>query len=201
MITDFEIEEAEEQPGDARSLPQYETEFTNAKIFLQKASTDTGENLYDHLSETLNKILAERPQNVIDFFEDFSRKIKEKRFRPHTDHLEDIYVAPNSLALAQKMMPLLKPLPASEPSTMDPADLELADMSQNNLLELLYYFEQCGLGLPRKEMFFVMLSIKKLSNTEPISSISPFFETAFLEIENKKLTVPIKFNSKGSTIV
>lgn len=58
----------------------------------------------------LNKILAERPENVIDFFEEYSRKVKEKRFKPLTDHLEDIYVAPGRYEMAMKLMPLLKAL-------------------------------------------------------------------------------------------
>lgn len=56
----------------------------------------------------LNKIIAERPENVIDFFEEYSRKVKEKRFKPLTDHLEDIYVPPGRYEMATKLMPLLK---------------------------------------------------------------------------------------------
>lgn len=66
---------------------------------------------------------------------------------------------------------MFQPPPPDEPSTVDPEDLEFADMSKNNMLELLYYLEHCGLGLPRPEMFFIMLSIRKLILTEPISSI------------------------------
>lgn len=65
---------------------------------------------YDHLTEVLNKILAERPENVIDFFEEYSRKVKEKRFRPMTDHLEDIYIPPEQYEMAKKLMTFLKVL-------------------------------------------------------------------------------------------
>lgn len=65
---------------------------------------------YDHLTEVLNKILAERPENVIDFFEEYSRKVKEKRFRPMTDHLEDVYIPPQQYEMAKKLMTLLKVL-------------------------------------------------------------------------------------------
>lgn len=63
---------------------------------------------YDHLTDVLNKILAERPENVIDFFEEYSRKVKEKRFKPMTDHLEDIFVPPGRYVMANKLLPLLK---------------------------------------------------------------------------------------------
>lgn len=56
----------------------------------------------------LNKILAERPTDVVDFFEEYSRKIKERRYRPLTDHLEDIYVIPARYELANNIIPMLK---------------------------------------------------------------------------------------------
>ncbi|CAG9772460.1 unnamed protein product [Ceutorhynchus assimilis] len=152
-------------------LPDKETEFVSAKTFLQTASTETGANLYDHLAELLDKILAERPQNVIDLFEDYSRKVKEQRFKPSTDHLEDIYVSPGAYELADRMLRALRPLPNKPPSTLDPDDLETSDMSKNNLLEMLFYLEQAGLGLPRHEMAYVMLSMRRLANTQPIASI------------------------------
>lgn len=63
---------------------------------------------YDHLSEVLNKILAERPENVIDFFEEYSRKVKEQRYKPLTDHLKDIYICPMQYEYTKKIMPYLK---------------------------------------------------------------------------------------------
>lgn len=153
------------------ALPDHEAEFFNAKTFLQTASGNTGDNLYDHLTELLNRILAERPENVIDFFEEYSRKVKERRYRPLTDHVEDLYVPPAAFHLASNMLSALRPLPPPAPSTLDPEDLQLADMSRNNLLELLYHLEQVGLGLPRPEMLFVMLSMRQLVASRPIASI------------------------------
>lgn len=45
---------------------------------------------------------------MIDFFEEYSRKVKEKRFKPQTDHLEDIYVPKARYELARKILPLMK---------------------------------------------------------------------------------------------
>lgn len=44
-------------------------------------------------------------------------------------------------------------------------------MSNNNLLELLFYLEHSGLGLPKTEMYCLTMSIKKLIRTEPIISV------------------------------
>ncbi|KAL3287099.1 hypothetical protein HHI36_001583 [Cryptolaemus montrouzieri] len=171
MIYDYEPTEGEGEGEHEGSSLNPDTEYVHAKAFLQKASSATGENLYDHLSDVLNKILSERPENIIDFFEEYSRKVKERRFKSGLDHLEDIYVPKARYELSTKMMQLFKPIKLEEPSTMDPADLELADMTQNNMLQLLFFLEQAGLGVPRTEMFTLMVAIKRLIQTEPISSI------------------------------
>lgn len=54
---------------------------------------------------------------------------------------------------------------------MDPEDEDLADMTKNDMLQLCYFFEQAGLGLPRSEMFCIMLSMRKLIREEPIATI------------------------------
>lgn len=36
---------------------------------------------YDHLVDIIKKIIVERPKNVIDYFEDFSRRIRQERYR------------------------------------------------------------------------------------------------------------------------
>ncbi|KAF5307476.1 hypothetical protein FQR65_LT06831 [Abscondita terminalis] len=176
MIYDYDELQPEDQelPQSAVaivSVPDAESEFITAKMFLQTCSTETGDNLYDHLTDVLNKILAERPQNVIDFFEEYSRKVKEKRFKPLNDHLEDIYVSPKRYMLSKKIMPLLRAPTVKILSTADPEDEQICDMSRNNMLQLCYFFEQSGFGLPRHEMFILMLSMRKLIKKEPIAEI------------------------------
>ena len=39
------------------------------------------------MSEILNKVLSERPNNVIEFFEQYSRRIMEDRLRTKSHHL------------------------------------------------------------------------------------------------------------------
>ncbi|XP_044755603.1 radial spoke head protein 4 homolog A [Coccinella septempunctata] len=170
MIYDYEPAEGEEE-GEAAGSLNADSEYVHAKAFLQKASAATGENLYDHLSDVLNKILSERPQNVIDFFEEYSRKVKERRFKSGLDHLEDVYVSKGRYVLSTKLMELLKPIQTEEQTTMDPADLELADMTQNDMLQLLFYFEHAGLGLPKNDMFCLTVAMKKLVHSEPIAFI------------------------------
>ncbi|KAF5283948.1 hypothetical protein FQA39_LY17189 [Lamprigera yunnana] len=169
MICDYD----EVPPEETETLtiePDAETELISAKMFLQQCSSLSGDNLYDHLTDVLNKILAERPENVIDFFEEYSRKVKEKRFKPLNNHLEEVYVAPRKYTLAQKVVLLFKYQHENLP-ILSPEDEELVDMSKVDMLRLSYFFEQAGLGLPRTEMFSILLSLKKLIRTEPIKSI------------------------------
>ncbi|KAJ8979717.1 hypothetical protein NQ317_015541 [Molorchus minor] len=148
MISNYDVHHNEDDQASAVEVPNYEKNSTMPRRSFKWPVR------YDHLTEVLNKILAERPENIVDFFEEYSRKVKERRFKPLTDHLEDIYVPPGRYDQSKKLMPLLKALPPAEPSTVDPEDLEMADMSSNNLLELNYYLEYCGIGLPRIEIFW-----------------------------------------------
>lgn len=43
MMLDYELQH---EDAEQVAVPNYESEFINAKIFLQKASTYTGDNLY-----------------------------------------------------------------------------------------------------------------------------------------------------------
>lgn len=63
---------------------------------------------YDHLTEVLAKILTERPKNAVDIFEEFSRKVKEERFKIKSSHLRDVYVPPTQFEHAKKIINLFK---------------------------------------------------------------------------------------------
>ncbi|KAK5648877.1 hypothetical protein RI129_003769 [Pyrocoelia pectoralis] len=166
MICDDD-EEPQTEDNSSSNLPDTEKEVTAAKLFMQQCSSFTGDNLYDHLSEVLNKILSERPEDVVDFFEEYSRKVKEKRFKTKIDHLEDMFIPPEQYNRAYKIMPLFK-----KPDNLPESEEEiLADMTRNDMLQLSYFFEQSGLGLPKNEMFALLLSMRKLIKTEPVASI------------------------------
>lgn len=44
-------------------------------------------------------------------------------------------------------------------------------MTKNDMLQLLHYFEQAGVGLPRLEMYGIMLYMKVLIKKQPIAAI------------------------------
>ncbi|KAL2711444.1 radial spoke head protein 6 A [Vespula squamosa] len=154
--------------------PCVEHDIRRAKQFLLKHSPESGDNLYDHLSDLLSKILAERPKNAVDLFEEYSRKLKEERFKTQTNHLRDVYVPPMQYENAKKLIALFQ---SAEPETTQEEDRMEEDeegekkKSIPNMMDLLFYFEQTGVGLPRGEMILLNLAIRKLASTVPIENV------------------------------
>jgi radial spoke head protein 4A len=56
---------------------------------------------YDHLSTCLTKILDERPENVVDVFEDISNHTKRAKFTSNVDTVQDKIDQSTEVALAQ----------------------------------------------------------------------------------------------------
>ncbi|PSN47031.1 Radial spoke head protein 4 A, partial [Blattella germanica] len=122
---------------------------------------------YDHLSALINKILAERPENVVEYFEEYSRNFKEERFRPLTDHLQDIYVPPDEYENTKKTMSFLQ----KEAEEMAPEEEEATETPLPNLMELQYHFQQAGIGFPPSEMLLISLAMHKLKQNQPITKM------------------------------
>ncbi|XP_076762249.1 radial spoke head protein 4a [Xylocopa sonorina] len=169
----------EEVPPD--DVPRVEHDVRRAKKFLQKHSSESNDSLYDHLTEVLAKILAERPQNAVDIFEEYSRRVKEERFKTRdTHHLRDVYVPPAQYEEARKIVELFKDVQGiyegEGDEKLDEAEEdEEGDQKKKksvpNMLDLLYYFEQTNVGMPRREMVLINLSVRKLLTEAPIENV------------------------------
>lgn len=79
-----------------------------AKELLQEVGGDSATSVYDHLSSVIKRILEDRPPNVIDYFEDFSRQIREEHFKANDITLQETFIEPERLMAAQSILPLLK---------------------------------------------------------------------------------------------
>ncbi|XP_060826421.1 radial spoke head protein 6 homolog A [Bombus pascuorum] len=165
----------DEVPPD--DVPCVEHDIRRAKKFLQKHSPESGDSLYDHLTEVLAKILAERPKNAVDIFEEFSRKVKEERFKTQSNHLRDVYVAPAQYEDAKEIIKLFKNVQSiyeDKGEKLETEEEEEEGDTKNkipNMLDLLFYFEQTGVGLPRVQMVLLNLSIRKLMAESPIENV------------------------------
>ncbi|XP_017791939.1 PREDICTED: radial spoke head protein 6 homolog A [Habropoda laboriosa] len=167
MAYSYDIEEV--PPDD---VPCVEHDIRRAKKFLQKHSPESGDSLYDHLTEVLAKILEEKPRNAVDIFEEYSRRVKEERFKSQSHHLRDVHVPPAQFEEARKLVKLFKKL-AKEKEGEEEEEEEEGDKTKKipNLLDLLFYFEQTNVGLPRREMVLLNLSIRKLVAEAPIENV------------------------------
>lgn len=56
---------------------------------------------YDHMVDMVQKILSEKPPDVVDNFEQYSWEVKQEKFRPNFDLLNDVYLSPPQLALVR----------------------------------------------------------------------------------------------------
>ncbi|XP_070576877.1 radial spoke head protein 6 homolog A-like [Ptychodera flava] len=149
------------------NLGPKEQEFMNAKAFLLTASTKTNLNLYDHLSVVLSKILDERPQNVVDVFEDISKDCKRDKFVSKVDTIQDKIDRSSEVELAEIQKPLF------EKNTEEGAEVENeeeVDTPLPNLPEIMYHFEQADIGVGREEMMRIYLALKNLVDNHPLQN-------------------------------
>lgn len=65
-------------------------------------------NRYDHLAAIIRKILDERPKNVADYFEEFSRRIRKERFQIDAENITSFYRQPIILPISKLICANLK---------------------------------------------------------------------------------------------
>lgn len=150
------------------NLTPKEQEFLKAKSYLLTASTNTGLNLYDHLSLVLTRVLDERPDNVVDVFEDVSKDAKKAKFTSDVDTVQDKIDKSTEVALAQIQRKLFAKGEGEEEEVAVDEDVETP---LPNLMELCFYFEQGSIGLNREEMIRVWLALKSLVDNHPLQHV------------------------------
>uniref|UniRef100_A0A2I3H9S4 Radial spoke head component 4A n=1 Tax=Nomascus leucogenys TaxID=61853 RepID=A0A2I3H9S4_NOMLE len=86
--SDYDLQQP--APGGSEVAPSMlEITIQNAKAYLLKTSSNSGFNLYDHLSNMLTKILNERPENAVDIFENISQDVKMAHFSKKFDAFQN----------------------------------------------------------------------------------------------------------------
>lgn len=156
--------------------PHISRDIITAKLILKECSGDTGDCLYDHLSDIIKRVVDEKPSNVVDYFEQYSQQIKEDKFRMNENLLEDTYVEPERLKTAKKLFDSLIKIPSNPDFPGAPVDdLEKFEEKKYNFLmnfmHLQFYWNFVGIGFPQDEVYLLALSMKKLEEKEFISEI------------------------------
>lgn len=100
MTSSFKTEEDVIKDSIKNKKPTIERDLTIAKALLKQQS-EGGENVYDHLSSILSKVIDERPKNVMDYFEEFNRIVRREKNRSSNTLLSGTYVEPDGLKCAK----------------------------------------------------------------------------------------------------
>lgn len=103
MTSSFKTEEDVIKDAIRNKEPSVARDFIITKAFLKQQSKG-GDNLYDHLSSILSKVIEERPTNVMDYFEEFNRTVRREKNRNPNTLLAATYVEPDSLKCAKTLL-------------------------------------------------------------------------------------------------
>uniref|UniRef100_A0A0C9QX34 RSPH4A protein n=1 Tax=Fopius arisanus TaxID=64838 RepID=A0A0C9QX34_9HYME len=149
-------------------LPAIQHDIQRGKMFLMRRSSESGDCLYDHLSELLAKILSERPKNAVDLFENYSKELKEERLRVKSN-LHDLYLPPPEYTEAEKLIKLFR-VPRENENYVN----ELNDETENvppDLMDLFSYLENIDVGFPKSDIVILNLTIRRLMREQPIINV------------------------------
>ncbi|KAL0868879.1 hypothetical protein ABMA27_007219 [Loxostege sticticalis] len=163
-------------------MPDLNNDLVLAKNFLKQQCAATGDTLYDHLVDVVHKILSQKPPDVVDSFEQYSWEVKQEKFRPNFDLLNDIYLAPPQLAIVHRVDEMFRLVASKNQKLEDMGEEEQElDLEEDNvkprvadLIDHNYYFREGGYGLPDSECYAVYIALKMLAIKEPVSTVRFF---------------------------
>eukprot|EP01040_Poterioochromonas_malhamensis_P019697 gene19697-23335_t len=115
-----------------------------------------GQNLYDHLTQTLMKILVDRPKNAFEAFELISAEVKANPLTPEQTLARPLEIVPEQLAAQKTWMERSAAMLKVPDEAPEDSGLKLQDLLDDNAL-----FEWGGVSFGRSELFRLQLSIKK----------------------------------------
>lgn len=165
--------------------PNIGYELNIAKAVLQQYSTLSGDNLFDHLSDIVKRVIDERPPNVIDFFEEFSRNVREQKFHvPERFPPNGVFADSRMFRPAKRILHAIK-LPNSAEGTDFGCDEDITGeegytyidgelqididdsmrrfMTFNERVEQLQFFwNQSGFSISKNDIFQLASSINRL---------------------------------------
>ncbi|XP_034833769.1 LOW QUALITY PROTEIN: radial spoke head protein 6 homolog A [Maniola hyperantus] len=162
-------------------MPDLNNDLVLAKNFLKQQCAATGDTLYDHLVDVVHKILSQKPPDVVDQFEQYSWQVKQEKFRPNFDLLNDIYLSPPQLQLVRRVEEMFqlvssKSLRLEEMGEEQELDLEEESVKPRiaDLIEHNYYFREGGYGLPDSECYALYVALNMLAIKEPVAAVRFF---------------------------
>ncbi|CAB3248695.1 unnamed protein product [Arctia plantaginis] len=163
-------------------MPDLNTDLVLAKNYLKQQSAATGDSVYDHLVDIVQKLLSQKPPDVVDNFEQYSWEVKQDKFKPNFDLLNDLYMSPPQMSLTRSMDQMFRLVASKAEKLGDIGEEEQElDLEEDNfkpritdLLENNHYFKEGGYGLPDNECYAIYISLIMLGIKEPVATIRFF---------------------------
>lgn len=146
---------------------------------------------FDHLSDIIKRVIDERPPNVIDFFEEFSRNVREQKFHlPERFPPDAVFEETPMYKVAQKQLTSMK-LPYSNESIAQQVSAEDDIQEEDSKDELLkiklkpeplvsirifndrvqhlqFFWNQCGFSISSDNIFQLACSMNRLQTHHSI---------------------------------
>lgn len=159
-----------------------------AKLILQECSGDSGDSVYDHMTALLKRILSDRPPNVIDYFEEYSRSVRQERLNMNENRLRKTFIEPERLTSAQFLMPMLRKEPPADFNDFRPAsdraeeaaaavdddddEARVAghDAPLSDVMHLQFYWQLAGFGFPAGHVYLLSCSLRQLSESPAVET-------------------------------
>ncbi|XP_030388273.1 radial spoke head protein 4 homolog A [Scaptodrosophila lebanonensis] len=165
--------------------PNIGYELNIAKAIMQQYSTLSGDNLFDHISDIIKRVIDERPPNVIDFFEEFSRNVREQKFHlPERFPPNAVFDETRMFRIAKRILVSMKlPYTIEGDEIVAPEDLSCEDGKPNideelrividdsmrlfvtfneRVQQLQFYWNQCGFSISNDDIFQLACAMNRL---------------------------------------
>ncbi|KAH8401397.1 hypothetical protein KR009_005268 [Drosophila setifemur] len=170
--------------------PNVGYELNVAKSIMQQYSTLSGDNLFDHLSDIIKRVIDERPPNVIDFFEEFSRNVREQKFHlPERFPPNGVFEEVRTFRVAKMILQSMKlPYSIEGDDLGEAEDLYGEDTKTNDeelrivlddsmrlfvsfnerVQQLQFYWNQCGFSICNDDIFQLASAMNRLQTHSSI---------------------------------
>ncbi|XP_011205397.1 radial spoke head protein 4 homolog A isoform X1 [Bactrocera dorsalis] len=184
MLSQYFGSECHKRDHTRKEPPNIGYELNVAKAIMQQYSTISGDNLFDHLADIIKRVIDERPPNIIDFFEEFSRNVREQKLHlPERFPPDGVFEESRIYRVAKKFLLSMK-LPVPEPHELQVADematveesksaileglkLDILDLSRfitfnERVQHLQFFWNQCGFGINSDDIFQLACAMDRL---------------------------------------
>jgi len=151
------------------NISQRELEVQNAKALLLQ-SKDGEPSTYDVLYKVIRNILDKRPENSAADLGQIIEKVQKETLQPETNvsSLQTTSEQSLEVTLAEQQRTLFEASGSGDADAAD--DDEEATMTPlPDMQELLYFFEQGGIGLAKEEWIRVYFALRKLCDSEALN--------------------------------